>query len=147
MSISNQSGFSLLETLIAASLIASVVVGLAQVVTMASGQSVRARRAVVALTIAQSKLEYLRSLPWDFDDSGLGVSSPELAASPPDSLVQNSPPYVDEPGGTGFVTRWAIAPVALDPDTLIMRVCVLSAAAPPTTLPDACVWTTRTRRP
>jgi type II secretory pathway pseudopilin PulG len=147
MQISNQDGFSLLEALIAASLIASVVVGLAHVITIASGQSVRARRAVVALTMAQSKLEYLRSLPWDSDASGLSISSPELAPSPPDALVQDSPPYVEQPAGSGFITRWAIAPAAFDPDTLIMRVCVLSAASPPTSLPDACVWTTRARRP
>jgi type II secretory pathway pseudopilin PulG len=147
MPMSNQDGFSLLEALIAASLIASVVVGLAQLVSMASGQAVRARRTVAALTLAQSKLEYLRTLAWEFDATGVGVSSPELAPSPPDSLVLSQPPYVEGPGASGFVTRWAVTPAALDPDTLVMSVCVVSDAALPASLPDACVWTMRTRRP
>ena len=152
------SGFSLIEAVIGASLVAAVVMGLAHVVTVSNAQSARARRALVALSLAQSKLEYLRSLAWDFDAAGVRVSSNELALSPGDSLRQDSPPYVEvlddfgavAPDGAAgsYVRRWAVGLAdADDPETLLLSVCVFSMSQVRAGLADACVWTARARRP
>jgi prepilin-type N-terminal cleavage/methylation domain-containing protein len=147
-------GFTLIEALIASAIFAAVVIGLAQLLTIALTQSARARDVLIALTLAQSKLEYLRSLAWEFDVNGARVSSGELATTPLDSHSSDEPPYVETLDRFGapvaddslpfFTRRWSIAADEADPDTLLFRVCVFSARAQES---PACVWTARTRRP
>jgi len=150
-------GFALIEALIAALLVATAVAGLTHLVTVGLAQSSRTRQSTTALTLAQAKLEELRSLTWHFDAGGARVSSAELAASPPRTLTQNLDGWVERldrfgaPGApeaaTHYWRRWAIALVAgADIDTLVLQVCVFTTARPGDAA-DACTWTVRTRKP
>jgi len=157
MARSPSPGFALVEALIAALLVATAVVGLTHLVTVGLTQALRTRQSAAALTLAQAKLEELRGLTWHFDADGTRVSSPELAASPPSTLLQDLDGWVERldrfgaPGAPGEVTpyqrRWAIALFdAADLDTLVLQVCVFTTGRPGAAA-DACVWTLRTRKP
>ena len=148
-------GFSLLEALIAAALLAGAIGSLAHLVTRSAEQSLRSEALTVALTLAQAKLEELRAYAFSFDAGGARIDSPMLAPSAADALAQDSPPHVEALDRFGQVVagdavpayrrRWLIAPQPLDADTLFIASCVVpgvSGSAPG----DACVWGIRTRR-
>jgi type II secretory pathway pseudopilin PulG len=151
-------GFSLVEALIASLLIATAVVGLAQLVALAARQSLASRQAASALSIAQAKLEQLRRAAWTYDAAGGRVSSGVLSVSPLQSLREDADGYVDFLDVFGqvvappvavahFARRWAIAPLApVDVDTLLLQVCVF-AGPPFDGTPAACVAGIRTRQP
>jgi type II secretory pathway pseudopilin PulG len=147
------SGFSLVETLVAASLLATALVALAELMAVAVRTGATARDVTMATTLAQQKLEQLRGLAWGFDALGLPASdvttdtavSPErprggtgLSPSPAGALQRNTSGYVDyldaagrslgggdvPPTGTMYARRWSIAPLAASPDTLVLQVLV-----------------------
>jgi type II secretory pathway pseudopilin PulG len=148
-------GFSLLEALIAATLLAGAIAGLAQLVTRAAEQAGRAARVTVATTLAQSKLEQLRAAAFQFDVNGARLDDVALALSAGDALRRDAPPHVEALGRFGevlpqettptYVRRWSVATAPNDPDTVIVAVCVLPATH--ARQADTCVWTTRTRQP
>jgi len=151
-------GFTLIEVLVAATLVCTVVAGLAQLGLLAMAQGLAVQRQAAALWLAQSKLEELRARPWTFDSSGLALSDPTLSLSPPDALTSETPGFVDyfdrfgaavsRPTST-YQRRWAIALVdPLDTDTLRFQSCVLTRAPASAgrSTADACVTTIRTRR-
>jgi hypothetical protein len=155
-------GFSLIEALLAALLMASAVAGLAQLLGVGVRQSDLVRDESMAQSLAQSRLDALRALPWRYDAAGLRVSSPDLAMSPADALIANRPGYVDRldrfgrvvadpaDGTSTYVRRWFIAPFDADPDTLTLRACVWTIARKAgvaNDIPDACVAGVRTRQP
>ncbi|HUE90320.1 MAG TPA: hypothetical protein VMO26_29910 [Vicinamibacterales bacterium] len=157
MSPPESRGFALIEALIASLLIAIAVVGFAHLVAVASAQAVMTRQSATALMLAQAKLEELRGLAWRFDADGSRVSRAELATSPPSTLVEDLDGYVERLDRFGssappddephYRRRWAIAPLsALDPDTLVLQVCVYSTGRAGGA-PEACVWALRTRKP
>jgi Tfp pilus assembly protein PilX len=158
MHLKSSAGFTLVEALIAAALLAAAVIGFAQLVTRAAQQTLRARYSAITLSLAQAKLEQLRSVAWDFDQSGAQVSSAELAFSPENSIASDVPPFVDALDRFGnavpfdehptYQRRWAVRPLEpLDPDTLLIAVCVTSPPDAARVTSDSCVWTVRTRRP
>lgn len=152
-------GFSLIETLVAASLLASALTALAHLVATASRQLTTARQSLGALILAQSKLEELRAEDWRFASDGSRVSSAALAPSPPGALTTDLPGWVDEldrfgtsaaPGEAAPVRRrWAVTPSPpLDPDTIVLQVCVVGPeAVGADAIADACVSAIRTRTP
>jgi type II secretory pathway pseudopilin PulG len=152
-----RNGFTLLEALIAAALLASAIITLSYVVIQASAQSVRSQRAVAAATLAQAKLEELRAAEFRFDPAGARVTSPRLASVSTDTLVDESSTHVElldgfgatAPDGTVAVyrRRWSIAEAESDPDTLTIAVCVMAVDSRGPIGADACVWTHRTRQP
>jgi|SRR5687767_7804628 hypothetical protein len=160
-SLPSPSGFSLIEALIASVLVASALVGLAHLIVVGAQQALNSRRAASALTLAQSKLEHLRRVPWTYAPDGSRVSSTDLTESPALSLDEDAAGYVDyldafgegvRPGSDAvpeYVRRWAILP--LQPgsrDTLVLRVCVFTlVAGVPERTPAACVSAIRTRKP
>jgi len=153
-SSNSQAGFSLLETVVATSLLATALVGLAQLLAMGTRTNAVARSGTFAAILAQQKMEQLRSLTWGFDASGLPLSdlstdttvTPEsptggtgLEPSPPHVLRQNVNGYVDYldargislgggtslPRGTVYVRRWSIEPLPTSPnETLVLQVLV-----------------------
>ena len=149
-------GFSLLEALMAAALLAGAIGSLAHLVTRSAEQSQRSERLTVAQTLAQAKLEQLRAALFAFDASGARIDSPALIPSAADALVEDSPPHVERldrfgsvvPDATPptYLRRWLIATQPLDSDTLIIASCVM-AVARRSAGDDACVWGVRTRRP
>jgi type II secretory pathway pseudopilin PulG len=154
MRAASEKGFSLLEALIAATLFAGAIGSLVYVVTQSAAQSSHAQRAVVAATLAQSKLEELRAAEFAFDSAGVRIDSAMLAPAP-DTMSEDSPPHVellDRHGASvsgqdapTFRRRWSVAQGA-DLDTLTIAVCVFSTDVR-TNGVDACVWTLRVRRP
>jgi hypothetical protein len=109
-----------------------------------------------AATLADQKLHQLRGLSWAADAAGAPISDltstlaldppasggTGLAPSPPGSLDANVAGFVDflgadlgwlaggvsPPSGTAFIRRWAILPLAADPDhTRVLQVLVIPA--------------------
>lgn len=150
-------GFTLVEALVAALLVATALVGAVHLVSVGAAQSLSARRATTARVLAQSKLEHLRALAWRYDPDGAPLSSGDLSVSPARALKEDSAGFFDRLDRFGtsvaadalshYRRRWAITLLGGDPDTLLLRVCVFDASAGPSGHPDACVWTIRTRRP
>ncbi len=153
-SFSDASGFSLLEVMIATSILAAALVSLAQLFAMSTRTNIGSRNTTFAAVLAQQKLEELRSLSWGFDMLGLPSSdittdttvTPEqplggtgLSSSPDTALQGNTPGYVDyidafgNKLGTGanppdnalFTRRWSISPLPTNPNnTLVLQVLV-----------------------
>jgi hypothetical protein len=150
----SERGVSLVETLLAALLMAAALVALAELVALSVRNGVSARAESFAIVLAQQKMEQLRGLTWSFDTAGLPVSdtttdtalaveSPAggtgLSLSPPDVLEKNTTGYVDYldqmgnslgggptlPSGTAYIRRWSIEPLPSDPgNTLFLRILV-----------------------
>lgn len=155
-------GFSLIETLVASALVASVLIGLAHLIAVGAHQSLRSRRAATAVALVQSKLEELRNVTWTYDHNNMSVSGEALTTSPASSLTEDMPGYVDYVSSHGEVValdgpdlpdlarRWSIAMFEpSDPDTLILHVCgyVVRGHASRDAIPIACASTARTRKP
>jgi prepilin-type N-terminal cleavage/methylation domain-containing protein len=127
-----ESGYSLLETLVAVSLIAIGLSALAQLLAVSIHANARARRSSVASVLAEEKMEQLR---------GLGGS---LSPQPGTSLDVNTPglcDFLDEygrslgtglvpPPGTAYLRRWSITPVPADPaGSFLLQVVVARSVA------------------
>src|SRR5258708_7912984 len=67
-------GFSLLEVLIATSILVVGVASLAQLFTLSTRTNASARTTTFAAVLAQQKMEQLRGLTWGFDSLGLPIS-------------------------------------------------------------------------
>lgn len=146
-------GFTLLETLIALSLLLVALVGVAPVVAAAQRAGVLAQQSVVAQRAARDKLEQLQSLVWT-SEVGVPVSDwstdlsvtpprpsggPGLGVAPTDSLLSNHDGYCDfltvdgrwlaggtrPPIGTAWVRRWSISLLDDVEDTLLLQVMVI----------------------
>jgi type II secretory pathway pseudopilin PulG len=152
---SGESGFSLIETMIATMLLATALVSTAQLMVIAIRGNTAAQRSTFTTTLAQDKLEQLRGLAWGYDELGLpindyttnlGVNPPTdngvgLSPSPGDALASNMTGYVDyldrsgtvlgggptPTVGTVYVRRWSVEPLPTNPNnTLIIQVLAFS---------------------
>ena len=148
-------GFSIVEALIAAALLGTALVGLAQLFGLSSLNTATSGETSVTVAMAASKMEQLRSLSWGFQ-LGVPVSDVTtdttaavavaggtgLHASPENTLQRNVPGYVDYldaaggsmgggaalPPGAVYVRRWFVEPLPDDPDnTLVIHVLVRRA--------------------
>ncbi len=146
-------GFALLEITIGLALLASAVVGIAQLFSIAGRASRLARTDGLAAVLAAQKMEQLRGLAWGYGVNGESCTDastdvaqyPEagggrgLLPSPPSTLIANVPGFVDFLDGDGawigagetptpgavFVRRWSIEALPDSPaDTLVLRVVV-----------------------
>ena len=149
----SESGFSLVETLVATAILATSLVSLAELFVIATKSNAVAKNGGTTMILAQQKMEQLRGLTWGFDPVGLPLSdtttdtatAPETAGgtgllpSPANSLWTNTDGYVDYinstgqslgggtsvPTGTAYVRRWSIDPLPTNPNnTLIIQVLV-----------------------
>lgn len=151
---SSERGFSLVETIVSMGILATALIAMAQLFTLATTQNLSARATTSATILARQKVEQLRSLTWGFDADLLPVSDfssdtttnppvPDggtgLSASATSTLDQSTPGYVDyigregqslgtaatPPPGTVYVRRWSIEPLPTNPNnTLILQVLV-----------------------
>ena len=140
--------------MIASGILATALVGLAQLFLVAITANTSARSTTYAAVLADQKIEELRSLTWGFDSSGLPVTdtttdtaSPSdnatggtgLTPSPATALQENTDGYVDyvdiygnKLGGginpaqdTAYIRRWSIEPLPTNPNnTIIIQVMV-----------------------
>ena len=147
-----QRGFTLMEVLVAMSLILVAALGGMQLVSMAIEMMSQARRHSLATTLVSSRMEQLRALRFEFDPSGARITDtsadlttdppalggPGLSSSGPLALDANVPGYVDyldargvhvgagasPPAGAALVRRWAIEPADPSGDLLVLQVLV-----------------------
>ncbi len=105
-------GFSLLEVLVATTLVATGVAALAQLAAAAVYANHRAKQATFAAILAEQKMEAL------FGDAAAGG----LAQSPAGALSRNVYGYCDvvDTGGRAFFRRWAIDVVPGSPSRALM---------------------------
>jgi len=153
-STTGERGFSLLEVLMATTVLTVGLAALAQLFAISTRANFSAKITTIASVLAQQKMEQLRGLTWGYDLVGLPLSdfstnvtvvseAPSggngLTASPADSLKQNVDGYCDfldrygtslgggdtPPAGTAYVRRWSIEPLPINPNnTLILQVLV-----------------------
>ena len=145
-----ESGFTLVEVLVAMMVFTITALGVAQLFAVAVRASSVARHQTSTSTLAAQKMEQLRGLTWGFDtlNQGLPVSDNTsnlgtdpvsnngggLNPSPPNSLEVNTPGYVDYMDakgawvGTGavapptavFIRRWKIEPLPTNPNNTLL---------------------------
>lgn len=116
------SGFSLVETLIAATITIVGVAGLAQLFIVSSSANARAKSAMLSTILAQDKMEDLVA-PDDVEDgSDFLDSRGRLIAS---GGVQ--------PPGTAYVRRWSVQPLSeASPAAFLIQVAVTRVSGPGT---------------
>lgn len=121
--VDRDDGFSLVEVLIAALVLATGVIAMAQLFAIAAAANVAARSKTVATILAEQKVEQLRALGW-----------PDLA--PGGSLSTNAPGFVDHISAGGVVVgvaaqrpseavytrRWTIESASADAVIVQVRV-------------------------
>lgn len=152
-------GLSLIELLIALTLLIVAVFGLAQLFAYSARAAQQGRALTAVSVLASQKLDQLRGLAFTYDAAGVRLTDtstdtttvPEspgggmgLTPSGLASLDANTPGYCDFLDATGrvlggggtpasdatFVRRWTIEPLASDPqDSVWIHVRVLSRAA------------------
>ncbi len=153
------SGFTLLEVLIALTLLTGSLLVAFQVMGVAAKATESARATTLGTTLASQKIEQLRALGWgmasdgtpaeDFDSDAArwpvgSTGGNGLAPSAPGTLATDTPGYVDyldvrgqwigaggsPPGPAAFTRRWSVEPGgAAFPATLLLRVVVLRRGA------------------
>jgi hypothetical protein len=150
----SEAGTTLVEVMVAALIMLTGVLAMAQLISLSTSNNVLSRNATVAAILAEQKLEQLRALAWGVDAFGSAVSDrttdtttvPEsptggtgLRPSPSTALQTNTPGYVDHVSAAGrivgrgpqppstavYTRRWSIEPVASDPEgALVLQVLV-----------------------
>lgn len=149
-----------MEMLVAVSLMAVTVAGLAQALVAASRANRAAYAMSVATLLARQKMEQLRGLQWSVDAAGVPHSDDGLRPSPDDALDRNSAGYCDFADASGhpldcsesppdaaiYARRWSIDPLPENPaNTLVVQVTVTAAGVAHS--PDAVhLVTVRTRK-
>jgi prepilin-type N-terminal cleavage/methylation domain-containing protein len=171
---SDAAGFTLIEVIVSSALLVTVVAGTAQLTIVAAEACRAARVRTATALIAAQKMEQLRSLVWSSGESGalLSDGSTDVSREPPASggggllatpagtLDRNVDGYVDyldaggrwlaggvhAPAGAVYLRRWAVLPLAADPDhtrilivlatTMRQERVVEGRAAPRPRLPD-----------
>jgi prepilin-type N-terminal cleavage/methylation domain-containing protein len=149
-SLSNSRGFSLVEVLVSMGILTVVSLGVAQLFAVSAKSNHIARGQTSTTTMAEQKLEQLRSLTWGFDTEGQGLpvsdttsnlstdpataSGSGLNPSPSDSLQSNTTGYVDfldshgaflstgttTPADAVFIRRWSIQPLPTNPNNTLI---------------------------
>jgi prepilin-type N-terminal cleavage/methylation domain-containing protein len=127
-------GFSLLEVLIATTVVAVALTSLAQVFVVSAHANSSARAMTVAALLALQKMEQLRSFTWSVDAGGMPISDARLAPSASDALRVNTAGFFDFVDGAGrslgqaaappvtarYLRRWSIEPLPADADDLLV---------------------------
>jgi Tfp pilus assembly protein PilV len=134
-----QSGFSIVEAVIAMALLMSSVMSLAQVVFQSARTTTLSGGRTLAVLLAADKMEQLRALAWTVDAAGLPVADAGLAASPSDALDRDLAAYADRIGT--WNRRWSIHPLETMPDALVIQVRVVGVRGE-----EGRLVTVRTRR-
>jgi type II secretory pathway pseudopilin PulG len=154
-----EAGFTLIEVLVAAGLLVTIAVGVAEIAGRAVAASAAARARTAATLAAVQRMEQLRALvlsasadaasgslvrvtdlTTDLSVDPASDGGPGLAPSPPATLDDNVPPYVDYldaaglPIGRGstpppsavYIRRWAVAALPEAPDdSVVLQVLVV----------------------
>ena len=151
----NARGFSLIETVVAVSILTVALSSLLYLFVMSAAANADARRATFASVLAGQKMEELRSQGANLLPQGIASLSDNV-----DGLCD----FLDEygrslgsgatpPSGTVYVRRWSIESLPSDPaNTLVLQVIVMrpvlrgGAAGAPWSFGGAQMVTLKTRR-
>jgi type II secretory pathway pseudopilin PulG len=147
-------GFSLVEVLLATTLLTVAIASLAQLFVISTKANTSAKLTTFTTVLAQQKMEQLRSLTWGFDSLGLpltdtstditaAIEAPTggkgLTPSPAGTLGENTDGYCDfldangqslgggttPPANAVFIRRWSVEPLPTNPNnTLVLQVLV-----------------------
>jgi prepilin-type N-terminal cleavage/methylation domain-containing protein len=150
-------GFSLLEVLVAITIMVTGVASLAQLFVLSAKNNTGARATTMATLLAAQKMEQLRALTWSFDRFGtpLGDTTTDTATVPESAaggtglspsragtLSANAVGYVDyldangnslggqwttAPGQAAFVRRWSIDSLPDDPNDTLVLQVLVAA--------------------
>jgi prepilin-type N-terminal cleavage/methylation domain-containing protein len=135
----SERGFSLLEVLIATTIVAVALASLAQVFVVSAHANSSAKAMTVAALLAVQKMEQLRSLTWSVDARGAPLTDAGLAPSASDVLRVNTPGFFDfldnvgrslgeaaaPPAAARYLRRWSIEPLPTDAgNALVLQVLV-----------------------
>jgi type II secretory pathway pseudopilin PulG len=142
-----EGGFSLIETVVAAGIVAGAFAGLAHVFALSIAHNVAARDGSAAMVLAAQKMEQVRGLI-----PGVDLNEGGTLASSVDGFVD----YLDQAGnvldagasvppGTVYVRRWSVAAMSSKPDLLVIQVLV-TKPAPEAVVDAATLITLRSRR-
>jgi len=124
---SGDSGFSLVEVLIAIPLTCVVVLNVASLFALSTALTRESRDASIETMLASAKLDELQSI---------SRGDAALALSPADALEHDAPGYCDHLDATGavvtsgespYIRRWTVRSSDLDPAMLVFRVLVTTA--------------------
>ena len=152
-------GTTIVEALVAASLLITLVGGVAHLILQSHRFVVRAEQMTVATIAASARLERLRAVPWEYDLAGAEREAPALEMSPPGALERNvdgfhesldsagGPLVGPPPGGAAYLRRWAIVPIGDGAAARAIEVCVFAWPASGGAPPLACLASVRTRQP
>ena len=110
-----EEGFSLLEAVVAAGLVAGACAALAQLLAMSIANNVSARSASVAAVLAAQKMEQLREGPWEVAGGGI-----DYVAETGDVLGRDA----TMPPAAAYVRRWTSDPLPASGDVLVVHVTV-----------------------
>jgi type II secretory pathway pseudopilin PulG len=111
-SFKSERGFSLLEVVIAAGMVAGAFAALAQVLAVSIASNLSARSGSAATVLAVQKMEQLRGLPWGA--RAPGVDYLDLAGN---VLGEGG----ESPPGAVYVRRWSVE-LSEEEDEIILRV-------------------------
>jgi prepilin-type N-terminal cleavage/methylation domain-containing protein len=95
----SQSGFSLIETVVAAAIMATALVALAQLFAIAINTNRVARAGSFAAVMAHQKMEQLRALIWSVDVNGMALSDMSTDTARPE--VEPGCPVVSTGSASG----------------------------------------------
>jgi type II secretory pathway pseudopilin PulG len=140
-------GFSLIETVVAAGIVAGAFAALAQVFALSIAHNVAARDGSAAMVLAAQKMEQLRGLipGVDLNEGGTLAGSVDGFADYLDQAGNTLDPGGRVPPGTVYVRRWSVAGVPSKPDLLVIQVLV-TRPAPEGVADAATLITLRSRR-
>jgi hypothetical protein len=152
-------GTTLVEALVAASLLVALVSGVAYLIIQAHRFTVRAEHMTVAVIATSARLERLRAVPWEYDLAGLEREAPALAMSPSDAIHHDVTGFhetLDHSGNIvanaataapAYVRRWSVLPVGDGNRARFLEVCVFAWPAAASAPPLYCLGSVRTRQP
>jgi prepilin-type N-terminal cleavage/methylation domain-containing protein len=154
---SSARGFTLVETLVATSILVTALAGIAQLFVLGSQLTRQAGTSGIALIAAQDKLESLRGRAFTYDPAGSEATDSALEPSPSSSLAEDIEPYVDwldqsvqpsDPDDAVLIRRWRITSLGMTtPDAIAIEVCVFPFTSRTARGADVCLSTIRTRQP
>jgi type II secretory pathway pseudopilin PulG len=142
-----EGGFSLIETVVAAGIVAGAFAGLAHVFALSIAHNVAARDGSAAMVLAAQKMEQVRGLipGVDLNEGGTLASSVDGFADYLDQSGNVLAAGASVPPGTVYVRRWSVAAMPSKPDLLVIQVLV-TKLAPEAVVDAATVITLRSRR-
>lgn len=156
----SERGTTLVEAVVAASLLLTLAGGVAYLFLLTHRFALAAEQMTIAVAAATSRLETLMAVPWAYDLAGGEPEASALDLSPPDVLDRNVAGFSDLVDATGtpvdgdsdvqpaFARRWALLPLNGDASSSrAIEVCTFTWPAPPGAPPMVCLASARTRQP